>query len=335
MFARKITSLPWKALPYSNAFRSFTTNNVQQHTNTQQEPHTIQQAHSSHQHTTQQQPHSTSTASDYTHFGFQTVPKEDKQSLVGEVFHKVANTYDVMNDVMSLGIHRWWKDEFVSRLGPSPGSKLLDVAGGTGDIAFRCVDKITSSPVFFPRPAHMSPDPTKKKIFSEPSIVTVFDINPSMLEVGKARAEQRGYHKLNDPKLEWVEGNAEKLPFEDKSMDAYTIAFGIRNCTNIFAVLQEAYRVLKPGGRFLCLEFSHLNSAYLQQAYDWYSFNLIPVWGQLIANDYASYQYLVESIRKFPDQQTFLEMIQLVGFKLVTVTDLTFGVVAVHSGWKL
>jgi len=156
-----------------------------------------------------------------------------------------------------------------------------------------------------------------------------------MLEVGKGRAAERGYDKFTDPMLDWVVGNAQQLPFPDNSMDAYTIAFGIRNCTDIPAVLREAHRVLKKGGRFMCLEFSQVNPPALRSVYDFYSFNFIPVWGQLISNDYNSYQYLVESIRKFPNQETFAQMIEDAGFSMVTATDLTFGVSAIHSGWKL
>lgn len=255
---------------------------------------------------------------------------------MGEVFKKVAGNYDIMNDVMSVGIHRLWKDQFVSTLHPTPGSTILDVAGGTGDIAFRCVEAIRKSPDFFPRQAEASsPSAAMKSPFSPVSKVVVFDINPSMLEVGKGRAAERGYNKFTDPVLDWVVGNAQQLPFPDNSMDVYTIAFGIRNCTDVPAVLREAHRVLKKGGRFMCLEFSQVNPAPLRKLYDFYSFNFIPVWGQLIANDYNSYQYLVESIRKFPNQEAFAQMIEEAGFSMVTATNLTFGVAAIHSGWKL
>eukprot|EP00026_Physarum_polycephalum_P011000 Phypoly_transcript_11191.p1 GENE.Phypoly_transcript_11191~~Phypoly_transcript_11191.p1 ORF type:complete len:388 (+),score=96.16 Phypoly_transcript_11191:40-1203(+) len=273
---------------------------------------------------------------DVTHFGFRDVPKEQKESLVGEVFKKVAGNYDIMNDVMSLGIHRLWKDQFVNTLHPTPGSTILDVAGGTGDIAFRCVEAIRKSPDFFPRrAADPAATPAAKSPFSDVSKVVVLDINPSMLEVGKERAKEKGYDKLTDPVLDWVVGNAQQLPFPDNCMDAYTIAFGIRNCTDVPAVLREAHRVLKKGGRFMCLEFSQVNPPMLRSLYDFYSFNFIPVWGQLIANDYNSYQYLVESIRKFPNQETFAQMIEDAGFSMVNVTNLTFGVSAIHSGWKL
>jgi len=271
---------------------------------------------------------------DFTHFGFKSVPRDEKESMVGDVFKKVAAKYDIMNDVMSFGVHRLWKDSFVKLLSPSPGSTILDVAGGTGDIAFRCIDAMRNSPDFFPNRGGTS-TPNTKSPFSDVSKVVVLDINPAMLEVGKNRATERGYDKFNDPMLDWVEGNAQQLPFPDNSMDAYTIAFGIRNCTDVPAVLREAHRVLRKGGRFMCLEFSEVNPPLMRCAYDFYSFNFIPIWGQLVSNDYESYQYLVESIRKFPNQETFARMIEDAGFSMVTATDYTFGVAAVHSGWKL
>eukprot|EP01113_Clastostelium_recurvatum_P050540 TRINITY_DN9594_c0_g1_i1.p1 TRINITY_DN9594_c0_g1~~TRINITY_DN9594_c0_g1_i1.p1 ORF type:complete len:310 (+),score=80.73 TRINITY_DN9594_c0_g1_i1:3-932(+) len=278
-----------------------------------------------------------------THFGFQTVPTSQKEEMVKDVFRKVAGKYDKMNDAMSLGVHRLWKDAFVQTLKPTPGCSLLDVAGGTGDIAFRCIEEIKSSPVFFPRPpSHTTTTDTSiatpsssSPVFSPPSSVTICDINPNMLEVGKERADKLGYSSMVDPKLSWVVGNAEQLPFPDSSMDAYTIAFGIRNVTNIPAALREAHRVLKRGGRFLCLEFSEVNNSVLRSVYDQYSFNVIPVIGQLVANDMESYQYLVESIRKFPKQLDFARMMEEAGFNMVEYKDLTFGVCAIHSGWKI
>jgi len=260
--------------------------------------------------------------SDTTHFGYKTVPTTEKESLVGEVFHSVAGKYDLMNDAMSLGIHRLWKDYFLDKLHPIPGTKLLDVAGGTGDIAFRFINRIKTSPMFIPK--------------YQPSKVTVLDINASMLQVGRERAQQQGLglSPTDDPAIEFIEGNAQKLPIEDCSMDAYTIAFGIRNCTSIPDVLSEAYRVLKPGGRFLCLEFSHVENSFLSSLYDFYSFNVIPPMGQLLADDFNSYQYLVESIRKFPNQKTFQQMIANAGFELVVYENLSLGVVAIHSGYK-
>ncbi|KAJ3257346.1 2-hexaprenyl-6-methoxy-1,4-benzoquinone methyltransferase [Boothiomyces macroporosus] len=215
-------------------------------------------------------------------------------------------------DVMSGGIHRLWKDYFISKLSPTNSTKLLDVAGGTGDIAFRFIDKI------------------RKEYGTDPD-VRVLDINENMLQVGRERAKKKGYE------LEFVQGNAEELQFENDTFDAYTIAFGIRNCTHIDRVLSEAYRVLKPGGRFMCLEFSHVESPLIKAMYDMHSFYMIPKMGELIANDRESYQYLVESIRKFPKQTEFAEMIRNAGFKTVGdgYENLTFGVAAIHSGYKL
>jgi len=246
------------------------------------------------------------TNEEITHFGFEDVRKAEKQGKVDEVFASVAPKYDLMNDVMSAGVHRLWKDHFISTLNPTSTTKLLDSAGGTGDIAFRY------------------------KNYAKHAEVTVCDINPNMLEVGKQRAEQLNLHDL-----QWVCSSAEDLPFENNSFNAYTISFGIRNCTNIDKVLSEAYRVLSPGGRFLCLEFSHVESAPVKTLYDWYSFNVLPVMGEVIAQDWKSYQYLAESIRKFPTQRHFKTMIEEVGFKAVTYENLTFGVCAIHSGFKV
>ncbi|KAG0346705.1 2-hexaprenyl-6-methoxy-1,4-benzoquinone methyltransferase [Podila humilis] len=234
-----------------------------------------------------------------THFGFQNVPENMKEALVRQVFANVATKYDVMNDVMSGGVHRLWKDHFIRTLAPTPGTKLLDVAGGTAQ-------------------------------------VTVFDINPNMLEVGKERFTKTPYH--NTSQVSFMEGNAENLEhIPDNSMDAYTIAFGIRNCTHVDRVLKEAYRVLKPGGRFMCLEFSKVENPVISKFYDVFSFDVIPAMGQIVANDRDSYQYLVESIRKFPAQKDFAKMIKEAGFTVMGqgYEDLTFGVAAVHSGFKL
>lgn len=244
---------------------------------------------------------------DKTFFGFKEVEKSDKAKLVGEVFSSVASKYDVMNDAMSLGIHRLWKDRMIAELNPREGSKLLDVAGGTGDIAFRFLKK------------------------AEDSSVTICDINPDMLGEGKKRAIDKNI--LNG--IEWVCGDAEKLPMEDSSFDYYTIAFGIRNVTNIENALAEAYRVLRPGGRFLCLEFSHVDNPILGKIYDVFSFKLIPQIGKVVAKDEDSYRYLVESIRKFPTQEAFAVMIKRAGFENVEYTDLSGGIVALHSGWKV
>ncbi len=245
-----------------------------------------------------------------TSYGFRTVEDGEKQTLVNDVFHKVAKRYDIMNDLMSGGLHRLWKDAMVAWLAPPkrPGWAVLDVAGGTGDIAFRIVE--TSN-----RNAH----------------ATVLDINGSMLAVGRERAIRRGLEDHTD----FVEANAEALPFADASFDAYTIAFGIRNVPDIEAALSEAYRVLKPGGRFLCLEFSHCDVALLDRLYDFHSFEVIPRLGQLTTGDAESYRYLVESIRKFPKQDTFASMIEAAGFRRVKFRNLTGGIAAIHSGWRL
>ena len=250
-----------------------------------------------------------------THFGFQTVDELQKKDKVLSVFHNVADTYDLMNDVMSAGVHRVWKDYFVNKLDASPGNKCLDVAGGTGDIAFRILDHIA-----------------KKNSNSDEFKVIVCDINGSMLKVGEDRAINQGY---NNDSLEWIEGDAQKLPFPDNSFDSYTIAFGIRNVVKVDQALSEAHRVLKPGGRFLCLEFSKVNAPVIDELYDFYSFQVIPPLGKVIAGDWESYQYLVESIRQFPDQDTFAEMIEAAGFNFVKYENLTFGVAAIHSGFKL
>lgn len=247
------------------------------------------------------------TSHQETHFGFQTVAEDDKAGLVHGVFSRVASRYDVMNDVMSVGIHRVWKNAMMDWLAPRDGQQLLDVAGGTGDIAFRFLKRA-------PR-----------------ARVTVCDMTESMLVEGRKRAEAE---TLAD-RLGWVTGDAMALPFKDNSFDRYTISFGIRNVTRIPDALAEAYRVLRPGGRLMVLEFSQLPVPAMQWAYDRYSFNVIPVMGQLIANDRDSYQYLVESIRKFPDQDTFAAMIRDAGFDRVQYRNLSLGIAALHSGWKL
>ncbi|MGQ0564912.1 MAG: bifunctional demethylmenaquinone methyltransferase/2-methoxy-6-polyprenyl-1,4-benzoquinol methylase UbiE [Gemmobacter sp.] len=242
-----------------------------------------------------------------THFGFRTVPEADKAGMVHGVFSKVASKYDIMNDVMSGGVHRLWKDAMMDWLAPRPGQNLLDVAGGTGDVAFRFLRRAPGA------------------------IATVCDMTEPMLAEGQKRAEAE---RLAD-RLTWVAGDAMALPFPDRTFDVYTISFGIRNVTRIDAALAEAYRVLKPGGRIMVLEFSQVPNPALQWAYDRYSFNVIPVMGQVIAGDRDSYQYLVESIRKFPDQETFAAMIRGAGFGQVRYRNLTMGVACLHSGWKL
>ena len=242
-----------------------------------------------------------------THFGFQTVPEAEKAGMVHGVFTRVANRYDVMNDVMSVGIHRLWKDAMMDWLAPRPGQKLLDVAGGTGDIAFRFMGRAKSGHA------------------------TVCDLTESMLVEGRRRAEAENLAAS----LDWIVGDAMALPFAANTFDVYTISFGIRNVTRIPDALAEAYRVLKPGGRLMVLEFSQLPNPAMQWAYDRYSFNVIPLMGQIVANDRASYQYLVESIRKFPDQEAFAGMIRRAGFAQVKYRNLSMGIAALHSGWKI
>jgi demethylmenaquinone methyltransferase/2-methoxy-6-polyprenyl-1,4-benzoquinol methylase len=242
-----------------------------------------------------------------THFGFQTVPEAEKASRVQGVFGSVASKYDIMNDVMSMGIHRVWKDAMMDWLAPRPGQRLLDVAGGTGDISFR----------FLKRAGHAHS--------------TVLDLTEPMLVAGRKRAEA---DQMAD-QLDWVVGDAMALPFEDNTFDVYTISFGIRNVTKPQIALNEAYRVLKPGGRLVVLEFSQIPNDMLQWIYDRYSFNMIPRMGKIIANDWDSYQYLVESIRKFPDQDTFLSMVKQAGFENAKYRNLTMGVACLHSGWKI
>lgn len=242
-----------------------------------------------------------------THFGFQTVREEEKAGRVQGVFTSVASKYDVMNDAMSMGVHRIWKDAMMDWLAPRPGQKLLDVAGGTGDISFR----------FLKRAGH--------------GHATVCDLTESMLVAGRQRAEASDMSES----LEWVVGDAMKLPFENNTFDVYTISFGIRNVTRPQEALNEAFRVLKPGGRLMVLEFSQIPNDLMQKVYDAYSFNVIPKMGELIANDRDSYQYLVESIRKFPDQETFLGMVRKAGFENAKYRNLSMGIACLHSGWKI
>jgi demethylmenaquinone methyltransferase/2-methoxy-6-polyprenyl-1,4-benzoquinol methylase len=242
-----------------------------------------------------------------THFGFQTVDEGQKAGMVHGVFTRVASKYDVMNDLMSGGVHRLWKDGMMDWLAPRPGQRLLDVAGGTGDVAFRFLKR--------------APGAT----------ATVLDMTESMLIEGRQRAEAG--HMAD--RLDWIVGDAMALPFADATFDVYTISFGIRNVTRIPDALAEAYRVLRTGGRLMVLEFSQIPNDGLQWLYDRYSFNVIPVMGQIVAGDRDSYQYLVESIRKFPDQEGFAAMIRAAGFEQVKYRNLTMGVAALHSGWKL
>jgi demethylmenaquinone methyltransferase / 2-methoxy-6-polyprenyl-1,4-benzoquinol methylase len=254
-----------------------------------------------------------------THFGFREVPLADKQALVDDVFHSVARRYDLMNDLMSGGLHRAWKDALVTAVNPPtkgrPGRldekmarpfALLDVAGGTGDIAFRVLAAGGAG-----------------------THATVVDINAEMLQVGRARAAERGLD------VTFVEGNAEALPFPDRRFDAVTIAFGIRNVPRIEAALAEARRVLRVGGRFLCLEFSTVDVPGLDALYDFYSFNVIPALGRAVAQDSEAYRYLVESIRRFPRPEAFADMMRAAGFHRVSFGRMTGGIVALHSGWRL
>jgi demethylmenaquinone methyltransferase/2-methoxy-6-polyprenyl-1,4-benzoquinol methylase len=250
-------------------------------------------------------------ASEDTHFGFRQVPLGDKQALVDDVFHSVARRYDLMNDLMSLGLHRAWKDALVTAVDPPRGEqpfRLLDVAGGTGDIALRVVEAGGMG-----------------------TSATVCDINADMLNVGRERAYERG----RDDTVAFIEGNAEALPFPDRSFDAVTIAFGIRNVPRIDAALAEAHRVLRIGGKFLCLEFSSVDVPGLDALYDLYSFNVIPALGRMVTRDAEAYRYLVESIRRFPRPEAFAEMMRKAGLRRVAYRQMTGGVVALHSGWRL
>lgn len=260
-----------------------------------------------------------------TSFGFKEVREEEKSQMVSNVFSNVASNYDLMNDLMSGGLHRLWKDRLVSKLNPFPGMKHLDVAGGTGDVAFRISETVNSIRY------KALKDPLNDHLQEETKIY-VCDINPNMLNVGRKRAVERGLGE--DKSLVWVEGNAEALSFQDNSMDGYTIAFGIRNVTHIENVLAEAHRVLKRGGRFLCLELSHVEVPVFKDLYDYYSFSIIPALGELVAGDRESYQYLVESIRRFPTQDRFASMIADAGFQKIEYENLVGGVVAIHSGLK-
>jgi demethylmenaquinone methyltransferase/2-methoxy-6-polyprenyl-1,4-benzoquinol methylase len=248
-------------------------------------------------------------AGENAHFGFEDVPLADKQARVDEVFHSVAGRYDLMNDLMSGGLHRAWKDALVTAVNPPRTERafaVLDIAGGTGDVALRI-----------------------SAAGGAGTHTTVVDINAEMLQVGRARAAERGLD------VGFVEGNAEALPLPDCSYDAVTIAFGIRNVPRIAAALSEAHRVLRVGGRFLCLEFSTVDVPGLETLYDFYSFNVIPALGRAVARDAEAYRYLVESIRRFPRPDAFAELMQAAAFRRVSFQRMTGGIVALHSGWRL
>lgn len=241
-------------------------------------------------------------------FGERNVDAAEKTKLVQGVFDSVATKYDIMNDVMSGGVHRLWKDRFVRMIRPRAGLHYLDVAGGTGDISFRI-----------------------RKKAGKNARITLCDLDEQMLRVGRDRSIDKGM--MNE--FEWITGNAESLPLPDNSVDVYTIAFGLRNVARIDTALSEAVRVLKPGGRFFCLEFSHVNDPFFADLYDKYSYALIPKMGEIIANDRDSYQYLVESIRKFPKQKDLVERMKQAGFIRAKYTDLSYGLVAIHEGLVL
>jgi demethylmenaquinone methyltransferase/2-methoxy-6-polyprenyl-1,4-benzoquinol methylase len=245
-----------------------------------------------------------------TDFGYRRVPEEEKAPLVRQVFDSVAERYDLMNDLMSAGIHRWWKAEMVGWLNPRPGQRLIDVAGGTGDIARRALPRL------------------------QPALgggAVVCDANPQMLEIGRARTLDDGILAG----VEWLAGDAEALPFADRSFDLYAIAFGLRNVTRIELALAEARRVLRPGGRFLCLEFTPAVAPLLQPLYDLYSFQLLPWLGQIVTGNRDAYTYLVESIRRFPPQSAVSELIAAAGLERPRFRNLTGGVAALHSAWRL
>lgn len=239
-------------------------------------------------------------------FGFITVNREEKRRLVRDVFDSVAGKYDIMNDLMSLGVHRLWKRDFIEALDPRPNRSLLDLAGGTGDISFGWLKK-------------------------GGGVAILSDINASMLSVGRDRATGLGF--LSE--LEFLVTDAEALPLPDKSVDRVSMAFGLRNCTNKDRVLAEARRVLKPGGKFLCLEFSKLQISAFEKIYDAWSFKAMPAIGRVVAKDAASYQYLAESIRMFPDQETLAGMMETAGLERVSVRNLSGGIAAIHQGWRL
>ena len=250
---------------------------------------------------------------DTVSFGFRDVARTEKQGLVRNVFDRSARKYDLMNDLMSLGVHRVWKDITVTKAGPRPGARLIDVAGGTGDIARAWLDRADAM--------------TLRRGTDQYAEAVVADINEQMLLAGLKRGER--------DRLDWCTANAECLPFDDGVADAITIGFGIRNVTDRIKALKDMRRVLKPGGRFVCLEFSRPTTRPLEKLYDAWSFGAIPKIGEWVAKDRDSYQYLVESIRRFPDQETFLGMVRDAGFGNAKYRNLSMGIACLHSGWKI
>ena len=248
----------------------------------------------------------TKNSQNSTHFGFKHVNIEEKPLLVRRVFDSVAPKYDLMNDIMSFGMHRLWKNSLISKLKPNQNKRVIDVGGGTGDIAFKLLEKGCQN-------------------------IVVTDVNTKMLEAGRNRAMDKAVIK----EIKWIAGNAEQLPFDDLSFDVYTTAFCLRNVTSLEKALKEAFRVLKPGGRFLCLEFSHVILPSLAKIYEQYSFKLLPLIGQVIANDSAAYQYLAESIRRFPKQNELATLLEGSGLEKITHQNLFQGIVAIHSAWKI
>lgn len=255
----------------------------------------------------EQQQNNSETNEQQTHFGYQTVDKNDKESMVAGVFHSVAQQYDIMNDLMSFGIHRLWKRFTIDASGVRPGNKVLDLAGGTGDLTAKF-----------------------SQLVGKEGQVILADINSSMLNVGRDKLRDRGLVQ----NIEYVQANAEYLPFDDNTFDIVTIAFGLRNVTNKDNALKSIFRVLKPGGRLLVLEFSKPEHELLNKAYDFYSFNILPKMGEFVAKDGDSYQYLAESIRMHPDQETLKSMMENAGFEQTTYNNLTGGIVALHKGYK-
>jgi len=249
-------------------------------------------------------------------FGFRKVSAEEKSQMVRDVFSSVAQRYDLMNDLMSGGLHRIWKNALVDWLAPRPGITVLDVAGGTGDITFRIFERLE-----------------RADSLVLPGQITMCDINTAMLQVGQTRAAQKFGPRADA--LTWITGTAEDLPFPNHSFDAYTIAFGIRNVTHMDRALAEAYRVLKPGGRFLCLEFSPVNLPVLDKLYDAYSLTVVPRLGEWVTGDGDAYRYLVESIRRFPDREIFKSMIENAGFSLSSIRTFSGGIVTLHSAWAI